>query len=539
MTEADFEREATQLFRDLGLQLDPGTLSFFQSDDRRASEGDWKSGLKKPSQPRVRRRTAPSRPGKEKENTTRQLNGTNNSYRKLQEPVVLAPPPRSPSSRRKYQQRATETQPDEKKDQQEASGRSSAREKKYTHPETSHIPTATTRSASEAFAPSANQRAVRRASSPTVGGAMNGNVRMHTSAAKTTQMIHRSSSASSAVLNDTNTSLQTAPLSKGGYLTTATNGFSKRDETKTAADGERKTSSSTQVVYDRKPSLKIISVSTSSSSVVHTVKDHSGYASQSTQAHPPMRDATGMASRIPRVPKPSTQGVQKMQTKETSLPDFAPCDDYDHLSSPEPMKTSPGSGASSRATSASLDVAPEVGSSDQVQEGKGLYTGNSRRWTMPESGRSNSVTPSGSRSSVERFTSPEVGDIERETTPTSADDADTSPEPTELQLLEGSSEKSTLLDVKFKRASLGRTNKRVNACATTTVRALSNLMEVLTPSADKTFKLDVGDSPTSPTPKPILTEERNAEDDDEFYGELKYPWLHLSGFTVLQWLSRR
>jgi len=207
-----------------------------------------------------------------------------------------------------------------------------------------------------------------------------------------------------------------------------------------------------------------------------------------------------------------------MQTKETSLPDFAPCDDYDHLSSPEPMKTSPGSGASSRATSASLDVAPEVGSSDQVQEGTGLYTGNSRRWTMPESGRSNSVTPSGSRSSVERFTSPEVGDIERETTPTSADDADTSPEPTELQLLEGSSEKSTLLDVKFKRASLGRTNKRVNACATTTVRALSNLMEVLTPSADKTFKLDVGDSPTSPTPKLILTEERNAEDDDEFYG---------------------
>ena len=530
MTEADFEREATQLFRDLGLQLDPGTLSFFQSDDRRASEGDWKSGLKKPSQPRVRRRTAPSRPGKEKENATRQLNGTNNSYRKLQEPVVLAPPPRSPSSRRKYQQRAPVTQSDEKKDKREASGRSSAKEKKYSYPETSHIPTATP-ALSDREASTTNPRTVRRASS---NGAMNGNVRMHASTAKTSPM-HRSSSASGTVLNGTNSSLQTAPLSKGGYLTTATNGFSKRDETQTAANGERRTSSGTQVVYDRKPSLKIISVSTSSSSIVHTVKDRSGYGSQSTQVHPAVRDTTGLASRIPRVPRPAAQGVQRVQTKEASPPGFAPSDDYDHLSSPESMKASPGSSASSRPTSATLDVSLEVGSRDKLQEGKGLCTSNSiRRWTMQESGRSNSVTPSDSRSSAERFTSPEVGDIERETTPTSADDVDTSPEPPELQLLE-SSEKSTLLDVNFKRASLGRTNKRVNAVATTTVRALSNLMEVLTPSADKTFKLEVGDSPTSPTPMLTLTEEPDSEQDDEFYGELQYPivmceWIE---FTVL------
>lgn len=96
---------------------------------------------------------------------------------------------------------------------------------------------------------------------------------------------------------------------------------------------------------------------------------------------------------------------------------------------------------------------------------------------------------------------------------------DTSPEPPEIPSLKEGAEKSPLLDVNFKRTALERPNKysRVNACATTTVRALSNLMEVLTP--EKTFKLDVGDSPISPTYNQIQIEP-DLEEEDDFYGAL-------------------
>ena len=51
MTEADFEREATKLLRDLGLPSD--TLNFFESDSAKST--NWKSALKTPSPPRARR----------------------------------------------------------------------------------------------------------------------------------------------------------------------------------------------------------------------------------------------------------------------------------------------------------------------------------------------------------------------------------------------------------------------------------------------------------------------------------------------------
>ena len=51
MTEADFEREANKLLRDLGLPSD--TLNFFESDSAKTS--NWKSTLKAPSPPRARR----------------------------------------------------------------------------------------------------------------------------------------------------------------------------------------------------------------------------------------------------------------------------------------------------------------------------------------------------------------------------------------------------------------------------------------------------------------------------------------------------
>lgn len=56
MTEAEFEREANHLFRELGIQLPPETLNFFESDT--SKKRDWKSGLKNPS-PKAGRRLRP------------------------------------------------------------------------------------------------------------------------------------------------------------------------------------------------------------------------------------------------------------------------------------------------------------------------------------------------------------------------------------------------------------------------------------------------------------------------------------------------
>ena len=510
MTEAEFEREATQLFHDLGLPLDPGALNFFKSDDHGlglSAESDWKSGIKKPSQPRVRRRTAPSRPVKEKENNTRPLNGTSNSYKKQQGPIVLAPPSRSPSSRRKYQVRAAGTQ-----EQERADRRTSAGENRYTHPEMSHFSGTSTSGSREV---SGLPVATRRSSSPAPYAYSHEAMNRSAHNRPTAKAHHRNSSGSGTVLNS---SLQTPP--KGGSTTT-TDGFFKREDTQSkyvraAPNGERKTSShsGTQVVYNRKPGLKIISMTTSSSSRVHTVKDRSGSLPSSSQVQPTVQDVRRSAALD--APKSSTQVVLR---KESSPPSFA---DYDHLSSPEPTKASSDSSASSQTARPSRDIVTRLQQPRYyVQQERDPSTNSNRRRATPDSGRSRSATPSGSHSSVERLTSPEVGDIERDQT--SPDDMDTSPEPLEIQSLQGGAEKSPLLDVNFKRASLERPNKysRVNACATTTVRALSNLMEVLTPTPDKTFKLDVGDSPVSPTYNQTQMEP-DLEEEDDFYGTVKF-----------------
>ena len=51
-TEAEFDREAAQLFRNMGLR-EVDTINYFQSSSRDSNK--WKEGLRKPSRPRIRR----------------------------------------------------------------------------------------------------------------------------------------------------------------------------------------------------------------------------------------------------------------------------------------------------------------------------------------------------------------------------------------------------------------------------------------------------------------------------------------------------
>ncbi len=125
--EAEFEREAAQLFKNLGLKIGPETLSYFQGDIDKVQKSEWKSGLKQPSR---RRRTSANKTthhgtgekgstvDKETEKTPREhhhhhhhhhrkseksdrpLNGSS-SLKKDKQPTVLTTPPRSPHSQRR------------------------------------------------------------------------------------------------------------------------------------------------------------------------------------------------------------------------------------------------------------------------------------------------------------------------------------------------------------------------------------------------------------------------------------------------------
>ena len=91
MTEADFEREATKLLRDLGLPSD--TLDFFESDT--ANTSNWKSSIKAPPPPPKARRVSSTGTTSQQERRQRERAAT---VSVLKRPERAGIPWRNPSS---------------------------------------------------------------------------------------------------------------------------------------------------------------------------------------------------------------------------------------------------------------------------------------------------------------------------------------------------------------------------------------------------------------------------------------------------------
>lgn len=99
MTEADFEREATKLLRELGLPSD--TLNFFESDS--ANSSNWKSTIKAPSPPKARR---VSSTGATLQSERRQRERAANGPSSLRRPERSSIPWRSSSSHHHHDSRS-------------------------------------------------------------------------------------------------------------------------------------------------------------------------------------------------------------------------------------------------------------------------------------------------------------------------------------------------------------------------------------------------------------------------------------------------
>ena len=227
MSESDFEREATQLFRNLGLPLGKDSLDFFQSDN--AHKSDWKSSIRQPgpSPPRHRRTRKGSRSEKVNPDTVKEndkpLNGSNRDGKR---PAALSAPPRSPhSQRRQNKTLAGEKHPSVLHFATSSSinGNSATTDHQKSEPLQSPIP---------AVKHSPPQR-----KKPTVSKDANSSTQTHT-----------------------------PPVQNGSYISVHEN---------PATDTRRRSlpASNTKVICNRKPSLQILSVTTSSRSILHTIKD--------------------------------------------------------------------------------------------------------------------------------------------------------------------------------------------------------------------------------------------------------------------------
>ena len=262
MSEAEFEREAAQLFQNLGLQLGKETLDFFTSES--VHKSDWKSVLKRPSPspPRRRRVTVGDRPAKKnpggessiKENE-KPRNGSVPHFKK-----VLSTPPRSPASSNGSSKRHRRTSEGSKlagaRSQQKAKPASTEK-----HPNALHIATSGPASSINAAGSGhANHK--------------NGILR-HSTSSTTKDSPHTKKPPAT---NETDSSLQTQAVRVPTHDEPKRNGFPVANSTSSKL-GSPMDSSNTQVIYSRKPSLKILSVTTTSSSRVHSVKDRSDESS--------------------------------------------------------------------------------------------------------------------------------------------------------------------------------------------------------------------------------------------------------------------
>lgn len=266
MSEAEFEREAAQLFQNLGLQLGKETLDFFTSES--VHKSDWKSVLKRPtpSPPRKRRITVGDRPRRQKpggessvKENEKPRNGSVIHFKK-----VLSTPPRSPasssqSSGSRRHRRASESSRLAGDHSQEKAKPASTEK----HPHALHFTT----------------NGMNAGGSGGQAKPKNG-ILQHSSSRSATEVSPQSKKK--PLVSETDSPLQTqAPVPTRVSPHAQTNGFHVAESTSNKRESATRTSpldnnsSNTQVIYSRKPSLKILSVTTTSSSIVRSVKDRS------------------------------------------------------------------------------------------------------------------------------------------------------------------------------------------------------------------------------------------------------------------------
>ena len=308
------------MFLSMGLQLDADTLNFFQSDNISSGSEKWKEGLRKPSPPRLRRtriagdslaKTPLAKTPRSQVDGQKRLpmNGTHSSDAK------------QVSSHRHHGHSAgSNLQAPSRKPEQPVHTRGHPNAHQHVGRAQS-LPVTGKHADSPSAAPAATTSSDRRRSSLSplpqyAQYSASSRSRTPTAGLDTTpQPIGNSSSGSKPSGSCTTVKVKSshipvprpmpAPIAKPSTVspppapaksfTTATSPMSVTDGPPLSASSSSSAGSGTQILYSRKPSLKLLSVTTSTSTKVQSVSDRSlprhpppqTHAVRNTHKHPP------------------------------------------------------------------------------------------------------------------------------------------------------------------------------------------------------------------------------------------------------------
>ena len=325
MTEADFHREATQLFQEMGLDLPPDTLDFFEKDS--AEKTNWKSGLKVPSPPRARRTNSSGTTHTQK----RQQQGIErhrNSSSSLKRPSTheRSPPPiRKTSSVKEHSKRSEASERFGYKGPQAVPVRRAEQNvSNHLTGETRREPDMNaasggdkpkTRPIHRIPAPKTTNKRISNTNSAVVSSSNAfpaDPVSSQTSSLKISAVVSASQPAVQNANPSTQNGFHATPYNQvdGNLLSRSTvpssNGHTELQRRRSSPEklpdnsASNDPQSSTQVIYSRKPSFQLLSLTNSSQRIMHT--KHDGGSSKRhhsiDQAARPL-----LQSRIPAPPK--------------------------------------------------------------------------------------------------------------------------------------------------------------------------------------------------------------------------------------------
>lgn len=307
-TEAEFEREATQMLSNMGLK-DPDSLNFFQTSSNYTSGNEkWKEGFRKPASPtRIRRfRSAPREPRTEVDGSAMRkhsvpVNGTHTRTSNSRKQATLDVPCTSEAAKTGPVQTASFSH-------HYVARTKSAPENGHRSPD--GVGTGT-------YVENGEQR---NATSPRHQYLVQPSFRS-ASSVKTVTPGTTSKPATIVKVKSTHIPVPVARTVPVQTVTKLPGPTPKHASTFSVTEGkdEKKSSTGTKVLYARKPSLKLLSVSTSTSTKVQSVAD------SSKSDHPPPRTHQKSTSHHhhPATTQPLSKSDVQMERSVTSIPSGA------------------------------------------------------------------------------------------------------------------------------------------------------------------------------------------------------------------------
>lgn len=470
--EAEFDREATQMLRNMGLEHDADALNFFLSDKSTSGGEKWKEVLRKPSPPSLRRFPTSSQRESRSKGTEQKVEGSGLSDSKAE------------FNGRRYRSKlpAPRTNP-------------SSQIKSESYSYLSHQPVV--RAKSLPVNGKGNNVHSQSSSLISDGGRkyLSPSPQNFSSGPEAHAILRTTAVNNKTYPNTTNLSTPSTVKVKSSLIprplpahvkstgpSTKTGG--KHNGTQTAVSSS--STSGTKVLHSSKPSLKLLSVTTSTSTRVQSVADRSQLRQPSKTKHgvPPAVSHQHLPSKLNK--RYSTPPAISMGAPRLSTSPVHEYRAYDRLEGYQKMRLTCNSpehyeGKNGQPALTQTRIASPTSVNSDASQGSNASQKSVGSVGMPEM-RSSSISSrkSGSNS---RTPTPTIGHthINRSTSNSSGEFYCTTNGKGSLSALQGTNDNKNTSEMNL-HATSSRPNVDVSASATSTVQSLNTLMEVVTPA---------------------------------------------------------